>query len=142
MKKQKGMVLLGDILGVLVTFVIFLVPFYFMLVQSLKSKAEANKLSISWPKELHFENYVEVFKHGNYQLVTAFKNSGILTFFTVVGLLFTAAMAAYVIQRRRDRVMNGIQALILMGLMIRQQSFLRSICYRACIFISRCFRWL
>ena len=118
MKKKKRLLILGDIRGVLVTAVIFLVPFYFMLVQSLKSKAEANKLSISWPSELHFENYIEVFKHGNYQLVTAFKNSGILTLFTVLGLLVTAAMAAYVIQRRRDKIMGGIQALIMLGLMI------------------------
>lgn len=117
-KKKKRLLLLGDILGVLVTVVIFLVPFYFMLVQSLKSKAEANKLSISWPSELHFENYIEVFKHGNYQLVTAFKNSGILTLFTVLGLLVTAAMAAYVIQRRHDKVMTGIQSVIMLGLMI------------------------
>lgn len=117
-KKKKRLLLLGDILGVLVTCVIFLVPFYFMLVQSLKSKAEANKLSISWPSELHFENYIEVFKHGNYQLVTAFKNSGILTLFTVLGLLVTAAMAAYVIQRRHDKVMTGIQSVIMLGLMI------------------------
>lgn len=118
MKKKKRLLLLGDILGVLVTCVLFLVPFYFMLVQSLKSKAEANKLSISWPSELHFENYIEVFKHGNYQLVTAFKNSGILTLFTVLGLLVTAAMAAYVIQRRHDKVMTGIQSVIMLGLLI------------------------
>ena len=118
MKKQKRLLLLGDILGVIVTCILFLIPFYFMFVQSIKTQSEANKLSISWPSELHFENYAEVFKHGNYQLVTAFKNSGILAFFTVVGLLVTAGMAAYVIQRRRDKVMNGIQALILLGLMI------------------------
>ncbi len=118
MKKQKRLLLLGDILGVIITCILFLVPFYFMLVQSLKSKAEANKLSISWPSELHFENYIEVFKHANYQLVTAFKNSGILTLFTVLGLLVTAAMAAYVIQRRHDKLMSGIQALIMLGLMI------------------------
>lgn len=118
MKKQKRLLLLGDILGVIITCILFLVPFYFMLVQSLKSKAEANKLSISWPSELHFENYIEVFKHANYQLVTAFKNSGILTLFTVLGLLVTAAMAAYVIQRRHDKFMSGIQALIMLGLMI------------------------
>lgn len=118
MKKQKRLLLLGDILGVIITCVIFLIPFYFMFVQSIKSKAEANKLSISWPKEIHFENYAEVFKHANYQLVTAFKNSGILTLFTVLGLLMTAAMAAYVIQRRHDKIMGGIQALIMLGLMI------------------------
>ena len=60
MKKQKRLLLLGDILGVIITCILFLVPFYFMLVQSLKSKAEANKLSISWPSELHFENYIEI----------------------------------------------------------------------------------
>ncbi len=118
MKKQKRLLLLGDILGVIITCIFFLVPFYFMLVQSLKSKAEANKLSISWPGELHFENYIEVFKHADYQLVTAFKNSGILTLFTVLGLLVTAAMAAYVIQRRHDKLMSGIQALFMLGLMI------------------------
>lgn len=118
MKKQKKILLLGDILGVIITCVIFLVPFYFMLVQSLKSKAEANKLSISWPSELHFENYIEVFQHSNYQLVRAFKNSGLLAFFTVIGLLITAAMAAYVIQRRQDKLMTGIQSVIMLGLMI------------------------
>lgn len=118
MKKQKRLLLLGDILGVIVTAIIFLVPFYYMFVQSIKSKAEANKLSISWPSELHLENYLEVFEHGNYQLVTAFKNSGILTLFTVIGLLVTAAMAGYVIQRRHDKIVNGVQAVIMLGLMI------------------------
>lgn len=118
MKKQKKLLLLGDIIGVFVTVIVFLVPFYFMFVQSIKTKAEANRLSISWPSEIHFENYLEVFKQGNYQLVTAFKNSAVLTLFTVMGLLFTAAMAAYVIQRRRDKIVRSIQSVIMLGLMI------------------------
>ncbi|MDO4337763.1 MAG: carbohydrate ABC transporter permease [Eubacteriales bacterium] len=118
MKKQKRLLVLGDILGVLAAVIIFIVPFYFMFVQSIKSKAEANKLSISWPSEIHFENYLEVFQHANYQLVTAFKNSAVLTLFTVIGLLLTAAMAGYVIQRRQDKVVKGIQSVIMLGLMI------------------------
>lgn len=118
MKKKNRILLLGDIIGVIVTCIFFLIPFYFMFVQSLKSKAEANRLSLSWPGEIHFENYIEVFKHANYQLVRAFRNSGILTVFTVLGLLVTAAMAAYVIQRRHDKLMTGIQSVIMLGLMI------------------------
>ncbi len=118
MKKKKKLLLLGDIVGLIVTCIVFLIPFYFMFVQSLKSKPEANRLSLGWPGEIHFENYIEVFQHANYQLVRAFKNSGILTLFTVLGLLVTAAMAAYVIQRRHDRLMTGIQAVIMLGLMI------------------------
>ena len=116
--KHKRNQIIGDILGLFFTVVIFLIPFYFMFVQSIKSKKEANRLSIAWPTELHFENYIEVVKHGNYQLVTAFKNSGLLTLFTVLGLLLTGAMAGYVIQRRKGKLMTAIQSTIMLGLMI------------------------
>lgn len=118
MKKQKRLQIIGDVVGVLMTIVIFLVPFYFMFVQSIKTKREANRLSIAWPAEVHFENYLEVIQHGNYQLVTAFKNSATLTLFTVLGLLITAAMAGYVIQRRKGKMMTAIQSVIMLGLMI------------------------
>ena len=118
MKKQKRFTLLADIIGVIVTVILFLVPFYFMFVQSIKTKKEASRLSISWPTEIHFENYLEVIKYNNFQLIKAFKNSAILTIFTVLGLLFTAAMAAYVIQRRRDKLMTAVQSVIMLGLMI------------------------
>ena len=118
MKKQKRLIWIGDIVGVAVTAVLFLIPFYFMFVQSIKSKKEASRLSISWPAELHFENYPEVFRFNNYQLVRAFRNSAVLTIFTVLGLLFTAAMAAYVIQRRRDKLTTAVQSVIMLGLMI------------------------
>ena len=116
-KKRRNQII-GDIVGLILTAVIFLIPFYFMFVQSIKSKKEANRLSIAWPTELHFENYLEVIKHGNYQLVTAFKNSAILTVFTVLGLIVTGAMAGYVIQRRKGKLMTTIQSVIMLGLMI------------------------
>lgn len=116
-KKRRNQIV-GDIVGLILTAVIFLIPFYFMFVQSIKSKKEANRLSIAWPTELHFENYLEVIKHGNYQLVTAFKNSAILTVFTVLGLIVTGAMAGYVIQRRKGKLMTTIQSVIMLGLMI------------------------
>lgn len=116
-KKRRNQII-GDIVGLILTAVIFLIPFYFMFVQSIKSKKEANRLSIAWPTELHFENYLEVIRHGNYQLVTAFKNSAILTAFTVLGLIITGAMAGYVIQRRKGKLMTTIQSVIMLGLMI------------------------
>lgn len=118
MKRKKRLILFADIAGVLAAILIFIVPFYFMFVNSLKSKQEAGLLTIAWPTELHFENYLEVFSYSNYQLVTAFKNSLLLTVFTVLGLLLTGGMAGYVIQRRNDRVMKTIQWIIMLGLMI------------------------
>lgn len=118
MKKKKALIWIGDIVGVIVTVFIFVIPFYFMLANSFKTEKDANLLNMQWPSIIHLENYTEVFSKANYQLVTAFKNSLILTFFTVLGLLITGAMAGYVIQRRRDKTMNAIQWLIMLGLMI------------------------
>ena len=118
MTKKKRLLLIGDIAGVLATVIVFLIPFYFMLVNSLKSQQEAGQLSMAWPSELHFENYVTVFQYANYQLVTAFKNSFLLTLFTVIGLIYTGAMAAYVMQRRRGKAIKAVEWLIMLGLMI------------------------
>ncbi|HBB61023.1 MAG TPA: ABC transporter [Lachnospiraceae bacterium] len=118
MKKQKRIRLLGDILGVFFAVVIFIIPFYFMFVTALKDKKSANLLEISWPSEIHLENFAEVFKSNNYMLVTAFKNSTILTVCSVIVLIITASMAGYVIQRRHDRTVNILQAVLMMGLMI------------------------
>lgn len=120
MTRKKRLYLVGDILGVLFTILIFIVPFYFMFVQSIKTQQEANLLLISWPKDgVHlFENYGQVLKQSNGQLITAFKNSTILTVGTVAGLLVFSSMAAYVIQRRSDRLMKTITTIIMLGLMI------------------------
>ena len=118
MKKKKALYILGDIIGLIVTVFVFIIPFYFMLANSFKTEKDANLLNMEWPSIIHLENYIEVFSKANYQLVTAFKNSLILTFFTVLGLIITGAMAGYVIQRRRDKTMGVIQWLIMLGLMI------------------------
>lgn len=118
LQKEKRKTLIGDILGVIITVLIFIIPFYFMFVNSIKSKKEANQLSIAWPKEIHFENYVEVLTKSNGQLITAFKNSAILTLCSVALLCLFGAMAGYAIQRRSDSKMKFVQSVIMLGLMI------------------------
>ena len=118
MQKKKRLYLLGDILGFLGAFLVFIVPFLFMLVNALKERREANLLSISLPKEMHWENFLEVFRANDYQLITAFKNSGLLVFGSVVILILAGAMAGYVLQRRNDRVMGVANSLIMAGLMV------------------------
>ena len=118
MKKEKKLLLFGDIVGVTATVIIFIIPFYFMFVNSLKDKKSANRLTIAWPQEFHWENYLEVFKTNNYMLATAFKNSLLLTLFSVLVLIVTCSMAGYVIQRRRDKTVRVLSHIIMLGLMI------------------------
>lgn len=109
---------IGDVVGLLLCFFIFIIPFIFMFVNSLKDRRGANRLSLSWPEVPQWQNFLEVFKEGNYQILTAFKNSSILTIGSVICLVLFCSMAGYVMQRRRDRVTKIANALIMAGLMI------------------------
>ncbi len=118
MKKQKRLRILGDILGILSAFIIFIIPFLFMLVNSLKGRREANLLQISIPEMFQWENYKEVLTTNNYIVLLAFKNSLLITLGSVVLLIVTGGMAGYVMQRRKGKEMGIINALIMAGLMV------------------------
>ncbi len=117
-KKRNIRTWIGDIVGLLVCFFIFVIPFLFMVINSLKERREANKLSLSLPTKFEWSNFVEVFQTNDYQILTAFKNSIILTVGAVAILVFFSAMAGYVIQRRKDRPVKIANTIIMTGLMI------------------------
>ena len=110
--------ILATAAGVIAGFFIFVIPFLFMLVNSLKDRKSANKLSISLPETIHLENFAEVIREQNYMLLRAYKNSFILAFFFFFLLILFSSMAGYVLQRRSDRRMSAASALILAGLMV------------------------
>jgi len=116
--KKKKLFLLGDIAGIICASVIYVIPFIFMLVNSLKERREANLLNLSLPQVFHWENYAEVFSANNFQIFTAFKNSLLITAGSVILLVITGSMAGYVLQRRTDKVHRFINSLILTGLMV------------------------
>ncbi len=118
MKKKKLLTILRDVIGMAACLVIFVTPFLYMLVNSLKGTKEANLMSLSLPEEIHLENYLEVIKANNYMLVTAFKNSLILALCSVILLILTGSMAGYVLQRRNDRTTRLANVLIMSGLMV------------------------
>ncbi len=118
MKTQKRRALIGDIVGIICFVIVFLVPFYFMVVNSLKDRKEANLLSISFPTNVAWSNFAQAFTANHYQVLTAFRNSAILTGCAVVGLIFFASMAGYVLQRRRSKAVRAINIFILIGLMV------------------------
>ena len=116
--KRKVQYLIGDVVGLFVCFFIFVIPFLFMVVNSLKERREANKLSLSLPEVPLWNNFLEVIQTNDYQIFTAFKNSFILTIGSVLCLVVCCSMAGYVIQRRKDRTTKIVNTLIMAGLMI------------------------
>lgn len=118
MKKKKRLILLGDILGVICAVIIFVIPFFFMLVNSLKDRRGANKLSISLPEKLMWVNFKEVMAYNNGQIFIAFKNSFLLAIGSVVVLIIVCSMAGYVLQRRKDKVTSVYNSIVMVGLMV------------------------
>lgn len=116
MKKRKVARTVGDVVGLLICFMIFVTPFIFMIANSLKDRKSANQLTILFPQVFHLQNFVEVFETG--ELVTAFKNSILLTFFSVLLLILVGSMAGFVMQRRHDTVTKVANVLVMSGLMI------------------------
>ncbi len=99
--------------------VVFLVPFAFILLTAVKSRQQASLLDFSWPTEWHLvQNLVEVVQARDYMLIIAFINSTILTVASVAILVVLAAMVAFVLQRRRTRWTGFINFLVLSGLII------------------------
>ncbi|MBT2690667.1 carbohydrate ABC transporter permease [Bacillus sp. ISL-47] len=79
---------IGIVLGV-----IFLIPFYFVLVNSVKGFADILIDAAAWPKEFLFSNYVKVWDIINFP--RAFWNSLIITVVSNIGLVVISSMAAW-----------------------------------------------
>lgn len=108
-----------DIVSLVVAAMIFLVPFVFILLTAGKGQAEASSLDFTWPTEWRlWENLGEVLTARNGIVVTAFKNSIILTVVSVALIVFVCSMVAFVQQRRKDKMSTFVNVLMVAGLII------------------------
>jgi len=107
------------LLGVAVSTVVFIVPFIFIFLTSAKGRRESSLLRFSWPTEwAFFENLVSVVQYSDFMIVRAFFNSTVLTVLSVGIGVILAAMAAWVLARRKSKLNSVANVLILSGLMI------------------------
>ncbi|MFE5317620.1 carbohydrate ABC transporter permease [Paenibacillus sp. NPDC056579] len=111
--------LVSAILLVLST-VIFWVPFYFVIINSFKSPTKAADMNMAWPDSFHIiENYQAVLAAADHMLVRAFYNSTLLTVLSIAGLVLVSSLAGFVLQRReKGRGAATLNFLVLAGLMI------------------------
>jgi raffinose/stachyose/melibiose transport system permease protein len=110
--------LVGGI-AILVSIVVFIVPFIFIVLTALKTRKDASVRGFTLPVEWHlWDNVMEVISTRNYMLVTAFINSTLLTVGSVVLLVVFGAMVGFVLQRRPSRWTSIISFFVLMGLIV------------------------
>jgi raffinose/stachyose/melibiose transport system permease protein len=108
-----------DIVSLIIIGTVFLIPFAFILITASKTGAEAALFEFSWPSEFRlFENVREVMTFGNNRMFLAMWNTILITVFSVLLLVIFSALAAYVMQRRLDRVALIASTIMLAGLII------------------------
>ncbi|HWJ73862.1 MAG TPA: carbohydrate ABC transporter permease [Kaistia sp.] len=110
---------LSGVLAILVSTVVFVIPFIFILLTALKDKKEASLRTFSWPTSFHiWDNLVQVIKARDYMLLTAFVNSTILTVASVALMVVFGAMVGFVLQRRPSIWTSIAGFFVLVGLIM------------------------
>ena len=108
-----------DAVALIAVAIVFLVPFAFIIVTAVKSRPDAAKLDFTWPKEWRvWENLHEVLTYRDNMLVTALKNSLVLTVLSVTFIVLLSAMVGFAAQRRQDRWSKAANILVFSGLII------------------------
>ena len=84
--------LLLELLVILVA-LIFLSPFYFVLVNSVKPFGEILRNAAAWPKDFTLKNYTRAWHEVKFPIVLM--NSILVTVFSIAGMVLFGSMAAW-----------------------------------------------
>jgi len=108
-----------DAVFLIIISIVFIVPFIFIFLTASKTRPEAAIFQFSWPSKFQLlENLREVMAFGDYRMFRALWNSTILTVGSVTLIVLLAALVAFVMQRRADRVASIVSSFMLAGLVI------------------------
>ncbi|OLS40563.1 carbohydrate ABC transporter permease [Bacillus sp. MRMR6] len=119
--RYTGRTFIVEILAILVG-LIFLVPFYYVLSNSLKPFAEILTSTSALPKIWQFENYANAFEKLDF--LNVFTNSLIITISSNIVLVIFCSMAAYMLVRTKKKISNIIFMTFVAAMIIPFQSIM------------------
>ncbi|MEW9050825.1 MAG: carbohydrate ABC transporter permease [Neobacillus sp.] len=119
--RYTGRTFIVEILAILVG-LIFLVPFYYVLSNSLKPFAEILTNTSALPKIWQFENYANAFEKLDF--LNVFTNSLIITVSSNIVLVIFCSMAAYMLVRTKKKISNIIFMTFVAAMIIPFQSIM------------------
>lgn len=95
---------------------IVLMPLYFIITATLKTKEEAAASPFAFPTEFTLEHYVNVWQIMRFP--TTLGNTALVTVCSVCLLILFGSMAAYPLGRRKEKVYDLIYLLFIAGIMV------------------------
>lgn len=114
---KKSIKVFGHVVGNLITILISLIviiPLVVLFLNSFKTSAEANRMTLSLPKEWVIENYAVVIEQG--KLISSFFNGLLYATCSVVLIVILVALAAFVISRNQKGVNRFLYYFIISGI--------------------------
>lgn len=115
-RRKVGPVKIISFLTLIVTTFLMLLPLFFMVMTSLKSKKEMLKFPPTFlPESWQWSNYTEIF--DTLQFGTLYKNSLIIAVLSVIGTLISSALVAYGFARYKGKG-NKIWFMLLLSTMM------------------------
>jgi raffinose/stachyose/melibiose transport system permease protein len=107
------------IIAIVVSVLVFLVPFAFVVLQASKTPEDASTLAFSWPVQWQFlANLGDVLATNDGIIWRAFINSAVLTIASVTIMVVLSAMAGYVIARKKSKWNPVVNFFVLAGLIV------------------------
>lgn len=107
------------IIAIIVSAVVFLIPFAFVLLQAAKTPAEASNLAFSWPTHWQFvQNFWDTLTSNDGVIWRAIINSAVLTIGSVTLTVLIGAMAGYVLARKKSKWNAVVNFFVLAGLIV------------------------
>ncbi|WP_129670172.1 carbohydrate ABC transporter permease [Phytoactinopolyspora endophytica] len=97
-------------------------PFYYIVVNTLKTQEQAASSPLAPPSELYLDNFSTVF--DSVPVLDSFANTVYVTALSVVLMLLIGSMAAYAIIMRRSRFNRWFSVLLLLAFMVPFQTTL------------------
>ncbi|MFS0824612.1 carbohydrate ABC transporter permease [Bacillus sp. 1P02SD] len=111
--------LLLEIFGIVLG-LIFLIPFYFVFINSVKAFSEILIDAAAWPKEILFTNFVKVWDIIHFP--RAFWNSLIITVASNIGIVVISSMAAWKLVRTGGKLSSFLFIFFVAAMVIPFQS--------------------
>ena len=120
-RRRQINLLLFEILLILIA-LIYIYPVFLMFMNSMKPFGEVVSNVIALPKEISFQNYVDVSEKMNYPRL--FFNNVIITTIGLIGIVIFSSLGAYILDRRVTRFTKFAYMLIIVPMLIPFQTFM------------------
>lgn len=105
--------IIGNIITIFISLIV-IIPLVVLFVNSFKTSAEANKMTLSLPTEWMFENYATVIEQG--KLISSFLNGLLYASCSVVVIVILVSAAAFVISRNQKGINRFLYYFIISGI--------------------------